>query len=360
MSPIGLMIEWFGGSAPGTGVRAGAAALAAAAVVVWGGGPLIRLLRNRGAGEAVAKGDAPGLDELMGAKAGTPTCGGFLTLGALCASALLFADWGSPGLWGCLAATLVCGWIGWLDDAAKLRGAAKGISIKFRLAVEGLLGIGIALALAHTLALPEGGVPLAIPGVGAIALPVALFALLCMFTIAGSVNAVNVSDGLDGLASGLTALTAVGLAAGAAAVALPAPAAILGMPPVAGAAEVAVFAAALAGACAGFLWHNCHPARVFMGNVGAAGLGGAIGAVTIAARLEVLLLIAGAVLVAEAGSVILQIASFRLFGRRIFKIAPIHHSFQFRGWHESAVTTRFWLAGAAALAVAASIWPLPA
>ncbi|MHC5020941.1 MAG: MraY family glycosyltransferase, partial [Planctomycetota bacterium] len=246
------------------------------------------------------------------------------------------------------------------DDAAKLRGDAKGISIKFRLAVEGVLGIGLALALASTLAAPAGGVPLAIPGLGAVALPVALFALLSVFTIAGSVNAVNVSDGLDGLASGLTALTAVGLAVGAAAVALPAGAAALGMAPVSGAGEVAVFAAAVAGGCAGFMWHNCHPARVFMGNVGAAGLGGALGAITIAARLEVLLIIAGAVLVAEAGSVILQIAAFRLFGRRIFRIAPIHHSFQFRGWHESAVTTRFWLAGAAALAVAAAIWPLPA
>ncbi len=360
MSPVGLIVEWLGGTAPSTGMRAGAAALAAAATVVWGGGPFIRLLRSRGAGEAVAKGDAPGLDELMESKAGTPTCGGFLTLGALCASALLFADWASPSLWGCLVATMVCGWIGWLDDAAKLRGDAKGISIKIRLAVEAVLGVGLALALAGTLAAPGGGIPLAIPGLSAIALPVVLFAALTVFTIAGSVNAVNVSDGLDGLASGLVALTAVGLAVGAAAVALPAPAALLGMAPVAGAGEVAVFAAAIAGGCAGFMWHNCHPARLFMGNVGAAGLGGAIGAVTVAARLEVLLIVAGAVLVAEAGSVLLQIASFRLLGKRIFRIAPIHHSFQFRGWHESAVTTRFWLAGAAALAVAAAIWPLPA
>ena len=344
---VGTLIESLGGAVPTLGWRAAVAACAAAATVVLGGGPFIRLLRRRGAGERVAKGDAPGLDRLMGGKAGTPTCGGFLVLATMGSATLCFADVTTPGLLACFLVTLVCAALGWVDDAAKLRGRPKGLSIRIRLAVQGLLALGVALSLAPVLASPDGTIPLLVPGLGTLGLSVALFALLTLFTLAGSVNAVNVTDGLDGLAPGLVTLTALALAVGA------------GLAPITGAGEVAVFAAATAGACAGFLWHNCHPARVFLGNVGAAGLGGALGAIAVAARLEALLVVAGAVLVAEAGSVILQIGSFQLFRRRVFRIAPLHHRFQFVGWHESAVTVRFWLAGVVALGAATLLWPIP-
>lgn len=355
----GWLAEALGGAAPGPGARAVLAAGGAAATVVLGGPAAIRTLRRRRAAERVAKGDAPGLDALLSGKAGTPTCGGFLVLAAAAAATLVFADVTAPAVLGCLALTTVCAALGWGDDRAKLAGRVKGLSIRFRLAAQAATAVALALLLTPSLAGPDGRVPLLLPGLGAIGLPLVAFAGLACLTVAGSVNAVNVTDGLDGLAPGLVALTATGCAVAAAAVGLPGPAAWLGTAPLPHAGEVAVFAAAVAGACAGFLWHNCHPARVFLGNVGAAGLGGALGAVAVTARVEAVLVLAGAVLVAEAGSVLLQIASFRLFGRRLFRIAPLHHRFQFVGWHETAVTTRFWLVGVAALAVAAAIWPLP-
>ena len=356
MSPVEALVGALGGGTLPVPARAAGAAAAAALAVAFAGGPAIRLLRGRGAGERVAKGDAPALDRLMGGKAGTPTCGGLLVLPALVAAAALFADPTAPGVPACLGATVATGLIGLADDLAKLRGRPKGTSIRLRLALEALLGLGLAAAAWSAVA-AEGMAPLLLPGLGALGLPFVAFAALAVLTLAGAVNAVNVTDGLDGLAPGLVALCAAGCAAAAATLAWPAPAARLGTIPVAHAGEVAVFAAATAGACAGFLWHNCHPAKVFLGNVGAAGLGGALGAIAITARVEAALVVGGAVLVAEAGSVLLQIVSFRAFGRRLFRIAPLHHRYQFVGWPEPAVTVRFWLAGTAALAALLCVWP---
>ncbi|MCI0343131.1 MAG: phospho-N-acetylmuramoyl-pentapeptide-transferase [Planctomycetales bacterium] len=333
--------------------RAAAAAGLAFLAVAALGGPFARWLRSRRAGERVEKGDSPRLDALMAGKQDTPTMGGLLVLAAGLGTAALLADLTSRPVLACIAATLLAAGVGLADDLAKLSGRPKGLRIRTRILVEAAIGAGLAVSAFGT----GAGAPLVLPGLAVLALPAAALAAFSALTFVATVNAVNVTDGLDGLAPGLVALATAGVAAAAATVAGPAGAGALGIAPVPGAGEVAVFAAAHAGACVGFLWHNCHPARMFLGNVGAVGLGGALAAAATAARVEAALVLAGAMLVAEAGSVALQIASFRLLGRRVFRIAPLHHHFQFGGLPETAVTTRFWIAGAIVAAAGVAAWP---
>ncbi len=334
-------------------IRAALAAGLAFGAVAALGGPFALWLRRRRAGERVEKGDSPRLDALLGGKKDTPTMGGLLVLAAGMGTTLLLAEAASRAVLACLAATLLAAGVGLADDVAKLSGRPKGLRIRTRVLLEAGIGAGLAGALFGA----AGGGPLVLPGLGAVALASGVLAAFSALTFVATTNAVNVTDGLDGLAPGLVALAAAGVAAAALAVSGPAGAGALGIAPVEGADNVAVFAAAHAGACVGFLWHNCYPARMFLGNVGAVGLGGALAAAATAARVEAALVLAGAMLVVEAGSVALQIASFRLFGRRIFRIAPLHHHFQFGGAPETAVTTRFWIVGLIVAAAGMVAWP---
>ena len=225
----------------------------------------------------------------------------------------------------------------------------KGVSARFKLAVQLALGVGLGSYLylqplhlepeiAHGLFVPLGDqiyVPL---GIG--------FVALCALVVAGSSNAVNLTDGLDGLAMGCAVLVALPLAVIAFLTSDPAASAGMGLPHIVEAGELAVLSAGLVGAGLGFLWFNCHPAQIFMGDTGALPLGGTLGLLAVMLKQELLFVIVGGVFVLETVSVILQVGSFKLRGKRIFLIAPLHHHFQFKGWTETKVTVRFWMASA--------------
>jgi len=299
--------------------------------------------------EKVRKTDSPELARRHGSKEGTPTLGGLLFLPPLVGATLLFAR-PTPPVWIAVAVVTALGLLGLRDDWIKLRSPRRhGLRKRGKLLVQGLVSAAAGLALilargegdAATVAVPFVGASLDLSALGGV-----LYVLLAVAVITASSNSVNLADGLDGLAAGCTLLAiapfaVLGLVAGH-----PDAMRVLSVPFAPGAGEMAVFAAATAGACLGFLWFNCHPARVFMGDTGALALGGALGVTALALRLELLLLLVGGVFVLESVSVMLQVFSFRVFGRRIFRIAPIHHHYQFGGVPEVLVTRRFWLAGA--------------
>lgn len=263
-------------------------------------------------------------------KAGTPTMGGLFVLAAAGAAALALAPRTPQVVWilGLMAA---CGAVGAADDVLALRrGRNLGLRARERLALQGLVAVAAAVALSRW-ALAGGAVQ--IPRVGAVALG-PLYAAFAVVYLMGVTNAVNLSDGLDGLAAGLVAMAAGVYAILAAR---------------AGRTDVAVVAAAVAGASAAFVWFNAHPAAVFMGDVGSNGLGGALGGIAIAARGEVLLLVVGMVFVLEAASVLAQVLYFKATGgRRILRMSPLHHHFELVGWSEPQIVTRLWLVGLAA------------
>jgi phospho-N-acetylmuramoyl-pentapeptide-transferase len=173
-----------------------------------------------------------------------------------------------------------------------------------------------------------------------------LFVLFAMVVLTGTSNAVNLTDGLDGLAIGCLVMVSIAFATVSYVVGRADFSAYLGVPYVPGAGEISVLCCAMVGASLGFMWFNCHPAQIFMGDVGALSFGGAIGLIALILKQEFLLFIVGGIFVLEALSVILQVASFRLTGKRVFRIAPLHHHFQFKGWHENKVTVRFWIVAA--------------
>lgn len=340
-------------------LRAALAALTAFAAVLAAGHWLIPFLAAKQLLETSEKGDSERLDELHAHKRNTPTLGGLLILAGAVAGTLPWARWGERLVLLLLAYTLSLGVLGLLDDLTKLRTGRKGLSARRKLAAQLALS---AAAAGYLFAFPveatrppaEGpiGTALFIPLFGGVRFDLGwLFPVFAVLVSTGASNAVNLTDGLDGLAAGSSVIVGLALAAPALMVGGGAP----GAAGVAGGLEVAVFLCGLAGAGLGFLWFNCHPARVFMGDTGALPLGGALGLAAVALKEEFLLLVAGGVLVAETLSVVLQVLSFKLFRRRVFLIAPLHHHFQFKGWPETRITTRFWIAGAvlAAAGVAA-------
>jgi phospho-N-acetylmuramoyl-pentapeptide-transferase len=286
------------------------------------------------------------LFELHGAKKGTPTMGGVLILGSVIISSLLWARPTNPFVWLVLVSTLFLGGIGFYDDYLKVtKKNSTGISSRLKLALQCVLAGGFALffysdpvlwAQAQALYVPFFKDPV-IMHLGGFVF------FLYLLVIVGTSNAVNLTDGLDGLAAGCS--TTVAATYGMLAyVAATAPAArYLQIPNVPNAGELTILCMALAGACLGFLWWNCHPARVFMGDTGALAIGGMLGAVAICTKQEILLVIVGGVFVIETMSVILQVASFKLTGKRIIKMSPIHHHFELSGWKESTVIVRFWI-----------------
>jgi phospho-N-acetylmuramoyl-pentapeptide-transferase len=321
-------------------LRAILGALTALALSLFLGPPLIRRLTLRQIGQTVRQ-DGP---QTHLQKAGTPTMGGALILLAIILSTLLWADLRSLFVWVVIGVTFSYGLIGFADDYRKLvKRDPKGLSARQKLFWQ-LLVAGVVGAALYWHADTPQSTALLIPYLKGIAIPLGWFFVpfVCL-VIVGSSNAVNLTDGLDGLAIMPTVLVggALGVFAWVAGNAIFSR--YLGIPYIAGAGELFVFCAALAGAGLGFLWFNAYPAQVFMGDIGALALGGALGSVAVVVRQEVVLLIMGGVFVAETVSVIMQVASFKMTGKRIFRMAPLHHHFELKGWAEPKVIVRFWI-----------------
>jgi len=278
-------------------------------------------------------------------KAGTPTMGGALILVAMAISTLLWADLKNSYVWVVLATTIGFGAVGWVDDWRKVvHRNPKGLSAKTKYFWQSLIGAGVALFLALTATLPAQ-TELIVPFFKLVTIPLGAigFAVLAYFVIVGSSNAVNLTDGLDGLAIMPTVMVAGALAIFAYVAGHIVFARYLGVPYIPGAGELAVFCTALAGAGLGFLWFNAYPAEVFMGDVGALALGAALGIVAVIVRQEIVLFVMGGVFVVETLSVVLQVGSFKLTGKRIFRMAPLHHHYELKGWKENQVVVRFWI-----------------
>lgn len=277
-------------------------------------------------------------------KAGTPTMGGALILAAIAISTLLWADLSNRYVWVVLIVTLLFGAIGWIDDYKKLiKKQSEGLKAKHKYLLQTIVGLGAAAFLYATANVPAE-LELIVPFVKTVALPMGLFFIvLTYFVIVGSSNAVNLTDGLDGLAILPTVMVGGALGLFAYVTGHANFSEYLGIPYIPGVGEVIIFCGALVGAGLGFLWFNTYPAQVFMGDVGALGLGAALGVIAVVVRQELVLLIMGGVFVMETVSVILQVASYKLTGRRIFRMAPLHHHFELKGWPEPRVIVRFWI-----------------
>ena len=318
-------------------VRMALAALFSLLFCILLGPRFIRRLYELKVGQPIRMEECPLLGELHKKKQDTPTMGGILILVAMALSLLLFMRLDHPFTWMLGATTLFLGGLGAIDDYLKLRHkSSRGLRSRYKLALQLAFGGALCFFLpASEVYLPFLRHPLLVlSGVPSI--------FLTLFVIAGSSNAVNLSDGLDGLAAGLLIFAALPLAG----VALLSNGTHLApFPHVAGAGEIAVFLGALAGGCLGFLWYNGFPAQVFMGDTGSLALGGVLGVSAVLLHRELLLALVGGVFVAEALSVILQVGSFRLRGKRIFLCAPLHHHFEYKGWPETKVVLRFWVVG---------------
>ena len=341
-----LIGQWLSGVDAGFEVvryitlRAIFAALTALIVCLLMGPRLIRWLTRENIGQSI-RDDGP---QTHLVKAGTPTMGGAMIIVAVALSTLMWSDLSVRQVWLVLFVSIGFGLIGWVDDYRKVvLSNSVGLTARKKLIWQTLVA-GIAVVVMYLLVQDPAEVELIVPFfkdfviyLGWAIIP---FAFL---VIVGSSNAVNLTDGLDGLAI----LPSVMVAAGLGLIAYLAGHAIfagyLGIPNIKGAGELTVFCSALVGAGLGFLWFNTYPAQVFMGDVGALSIGASLGMVAILVRQELVLFIMGGIFVLEAVSVIMQVASFRLTGRRIFRMAPIHHHFELKGWPEPRIIVRFWI-----------------
>jgi len=277
-------------------------------------------------------------------KAGTPTMGGALILVAVVISTLLWADLANRYVWVMLVTTTLFGAIGWVDDYKKLvLKNSDGLSARSKIFWQSLVALSVSVFLYLTSTTPAE-TSLIVPFFKDIAIDLGwTYVVLAYFVIVGSSNAVNLTDGLDGLAILPTVLIAGALAVFAYTTGNVKFSVYLGIPYIRDASEVVVFCAALVGAGLGFLWFNAYPAMVFMGDVGALALGAALGIVAVLVRQELVFMVMGGVFVMETVSVILQVTSYKLTGRRIFHMAPLHHHFELKGWPEPRVIVRFWI-----------------
>lgn len=287
------------------------------------------------------------LYELHSRKAGTPTMGGVLIIGCVVLSALLWAKPENPSVWLALITILWLGGLGFVDDFRKItKRNSKGVSSRMKLLAQGALAAGLVVYFyrgpQNAMLLPQLFVPFK-KGPFIDYMPW-WFALVFYFAvIVGCSNAVNLTDGLDGLAIGCTIPVTLAFAAIAYATGNVRAAGYLEIPFFPGAGELVVLCLALGGAALGFLWFNAHPAQMFMGDTGSLAIGGFISVVAICCKSELLLVLIGGIFVMEAGSVLLQVASFKLTGKRVFKMSPIHHHFELIGWKENTVVVRFWI-----------------
>ncbi len=361
--------------------RAGAACLTAFIISLTFGGRVIRKLISLKIGQPIRTEDeVHRLFELHGRKAGTPTMGGVLIIGTFFIAVLLWADWRNSLVWICLGTTVLLGALGFWDDYEKVaRKNSKGVSARLKLAWQVTVAIIASVLIAYTipggalvttsrvlhsetdaiekintttettvvteskkainyraLVVPSFKEPL-IDDMGWFA--VALFSLI----IVGASNAVNLTDGLDGLATGCSITTGLAYTIFAYLASNINYARFLFIPYFPEADELTIVAMAMVGACFGFLWFNCQPARLFMGDTGSLALGGCIATLAIGCKQELTLLLVGGVFVMEALSVIIQVVSFKTRGKRVFRMSPIHHHFELGGWQESQVVVRFWM-----------------
>ncbi|WP_432696311.1 phospho-N-acetylmuramoyl-pentapeptide-transferase [Marinobacterium sp. YM272] len=314
--------------------------LTALGLSLFFGPRLIRQLKLKQIGQAV-RDDGP---QSHLSKAGTPTMGGAMIILAIAISTLLWSDLSNRYVWITLGVLLIFGAVGWVDDWRKVvEKNPRGLPARWKYFWQSVGGFGAAVLLYMTAQSPVE-TQLIVPFVKDFALELGIgFIVFTYFVIVGSSNAVNLTDGLDGLAIMPTVMVGGALAVFAYLSGHVQFANYLNIPYVAGAGELIIFCGAIVGAGLGFLWFNTYPAQVFMGDVGALALGAALGVVAVIVRQELVLVIMGGVFVMETVSVILQVASFKLTGRRIFRMAPIHHHFELKGWPEPRVIVRFWI-----------------
>lgn len=322
-------------------LRAVLAAMTALSISFLVGPMMIRKLTAYKIGQSV-RNDGPQTHLI---KTGTPTMGGALILTSIAITTLLWADLNNNYVWVVLLTTLGFGAIGWVDDYRKVvHRNPKGLSAKTKIFWQSIIAVIVAVYLWQTASLPAH-TELIVPFFKYLVFPLAgfTFILLTYLVIVGTSNAVNLTDGLDGLAIMPTVMISSALAIFAYVAGHAVFSKYLGMPHVPGASELAVFCGAIAGAGLAFLWFNAYPAEVFMGDVGALALGAALGTVAVIVRQEFVLLIMGGVFVLETLSVVIQVASFKLTGKRIFRMAPLHHHYELKGWKENQVVVRFWI-----------------
>jgi phospho-N-acetylmuramoyl-pentapeptide-transferase len=301
------------------------------------------------------------------AKAGTPTMGGALILVSIVITTLLWGDLDNRFVWIVLLVTLGFGAVGWVDDWRKVvHRNPKGLSARAKLLLQSMIAIVAAVYIAFSVAAPDnarfvqmvtawmqGGANIVLPARADLIVPffkqvsyplgVFGFIALSFFVIVGTSNAVNLTDGLDGLAIMPTVMIGSALGIFAYVMGNAVFSRYLGFPFIPGAGELTVICGAIAGAGLGFLWFNAYPADVFMGDVGALALGAALGTIAIIVRQEIVLFIMGGVFVVETLSVMIQVASFKLTGKRVFRMAPLHHHYELKGWKENQVVVRFWI-----------------
>lgn len=316
------------------------AALTSMAMSLLFGPALIRKLAALKAGQVVRK-DGP---QTHLSKAGTPTMGGVMILLSVAVATLLWADLNNRYVWLVLVVMVCFGAIGFYDDYRKLvLKDSRGLASRWKYFWQSVFGLAAAWFLYHT-AINPAETALFVPLFKHVEIPLGvLFVVLTYFMIVGFSNAVNLTDGLDGLAIMPTVLVSGALGVFAYLAGNKLFSEYLGIPAIPGAGELAVFCGAMSGAGLGFLWFNTYPAQVFMGDVGALAIGAALAAIAVIVRQEIVLLIMGGVFVMETVSVMLQVASFKMTGKRIFRMAPIHHHFELKGWPEPRVIVRFWI-----------------
>ena len=315
--------------------------LTALTLSLWLGPWMIRTLQMRQIGQAV-RNDGP---QSHLSKSGTPTMGGALILSSIGISTLLWADLSNRYVWVVLLVTLLFGAIGWVDDYRKvIEKNSRGLPSRWKYFWQSVFGLCAAIFL-YVTAPSATETTLIVPMLKDVSIPLGVvgFVVLTYFVIVGSSNAVNLTDGLDGLAIMPTVMVGGALGIFCYLSGNVKFAEYLLIPYVPGAGELIVFSGALIGAGLGFLWFNTYPAQVFMGDVGALALGAALGTMAVIVRQEIVLFIMGGVFVMETLSVVIQVASFKLTGRRVFRMAPIHHHFELKGWPEPRVIVRFWI-----------------
>lgn len=322
-------------------LRAVLACLTALVITFIIGPGMIRKLTSYKIGQAV-RDDGP---RSHLSKAGTPTMGGALILVAIIITTLLWADLQNRLVWIVLWVTLGFGAIGWVDDYRKVvERNPKGLSARAKFFWQSVIGISAACYIAFSTHLPAQ-TEFIVPFFKNVAYPLGAigFVVMTYLVIVGTSNAVNLTDGLDGLAIMPTVMIGSALGIFAYVAGNLVFSKYLGFPYIAGAGELTVFCGAIAGAGLAFLWFNAYPAEVFMGDVGALALGAALGTIAVIVRQEIVLFIMGGVFVVETLSVMLQVASFKLTGKRIFRMAPLHHHYELKGWKENQVVVRFWI-----------------
>ena len=316
-------------------------ALTALGLSLWWGPAVIRKLALFKGGQPI-RSDGP---QTHFSKAGTPTMGGALILVTVLASVLLWGDLRNKYVWLVLIVMVTFGAIGWYDDWLKIvKRDPNGMKSRWKYLLQSLLGLAAGLFLYYTADVPAA-TTFYIPFFKAVALPLVSvsFVAIVYLWIVGFSNAVNLTDGLDGLAIMPTVLVACALGVFAYAAGNAVFSTYLQIPQVPGAGELVIICAAIAGAGLGFLWFNTYPATVFMGDIGALALGAVLGTIAVIVRQELVLVIMGGVFVMETLSVMIQVASFKLTGKRVFRMAPIHHHFELKGWPEPRVIVRFWI-----------------